>query len=58
MSLPSCGKAVLLPLKEILNAALLKSEIYSNIHPYVAALENACVTNSKAWLRSPAMYGC
>ena len=36
---------------------LLRSKVYSNMHPYVAALEHACAITIKwAWLRLLAMH--
>ena len=37
---------------------LLRSKVYSNMRPYVAALEHACAISIKwAWLRSLAVHG-
>ena len=36
---------------------LLRSKVYSNMRPYVAALEHACAITIKwAWLRSLAVH--
>ena len=36
---------------------LLRSKVYSNIRPYVAAPEHACASTTKwAWLRSLAVH--